>query len=93
MPVVALATPWPQGYVLGTVLAAMVPTSAATLLTHARLSNVDWRLAAGLAAGTLAGGAAGSQAAVHAPPGALEVTFTGVTLILARMTLKAVTKR
>lgn len=58
-----------------------------------RLGNVDWRLAAGLAVGTLAGGAAGSQAAVHAPPGVLEVTFTGVTLVLARMTLKAVTKR
>lgn len=57
------------------------------------LGNVDWRLAAGLVAGTLVGGVAGSQAAVHAPPGSLEVVFTVVTLVLARMTLKSVVRR
>ena len=36
VPVVALVTPWTQAKVLGTVLAAMVPTSAGALAMHHR---------------------------------------------------------
>lgn len=87
----ALCQPaWSQAQVLGTVLAAMVPTAAAGLAQHRRLGNIDWRLAAGLAAGTVAGGFMGSQAAVHAPPGWLEGAFTCVMLVLARSVLRSV---
>jgi hypothetical protein len=34
-------------------MAAMVPPSAAALMQHQRMGNVDWRMAAGLAAGDL----------------------------------------
>lgn len=68
---------------------AMVPPSAVGLLQHHRLGNVDWRLAAGLCAGTLLGSWAGSSAAVHAPPGALEWTFTACLLTLARGVLRS----
>lgn len=36
IPVVALATPWQPAVVLGTTLAAMVPTAAAGLAQHHR---------------------------------------------------------
>ena len=70
-PVLALLMPYGQATVLGTSLLAMVAPSAAALLQHARLGNVDWRLAAGLAAGTVVGSAAGSMTALNAPPGEL----------------------
>ena len=54
---------------LGTSLLAMVAPSCVGLTQHARLGNVDWRMAAGLAAGTAVGSAAGSKVAVNAPAG------------------------
>ena len=44
-------------------------------------------MAAALAAGTAMGSAAGSNAAVAAPPGALEAAFTLGMLFLGRKTL------
>lgn len=49
----------------------MVPPSCVGLAQHARLGNVDWRMAAGLAAGTAVGSFAGSKVAVDAPAGQL----------------------
>ncbi len=46
-PLLAAANALPQPAVLGTALLAMIPPSAAALAGHARLGNVDWRLAAG----------------------------------------------
>ena len=54
---------------LGTSLLGMVAPSCVGLTQHARIGNVDWRLAAGLAAGTAVGSAAGSRVAVNAPAG------------------------
>ncbi|PRW32592.1 4-toluene sulfonate uptake permease [Chlorella sorokiniana] len=88
-PLVALIMPYTQATVLGTTLAAMVPTTAAAVAQHQRLGNLNWRLAAGLAVGSVLGGAAGSQAAVHAPPYSLEAVFMVTLLALARMTLKS----
>jgi len=59
-----------QAGVLGSSLLAMVPPSCVGLAQHARLGNVDWRMAAGLAAGTAVGSFAGSKVAVDAPAGA-----------------------
>lgn len=87
-PVLALLMPYGQATVLGTSLLAMVAPSAAALLQHARLGNVDWRLAAGLAAGTVVGSAAGSMTALNAPPGMLELAFTVGMLFLGRKTLQ-----
>lgn len=75
-PMLALCTAMPQAAVLGTSLLCMVPPSAAALVQHWRLGNVDPRLGAALAAGTLLGGAAGSRVAVHVPNGMLQ-TFLG----------------
>ena len=47
----------------------MVAPSCVGLAQHARLGNVDWRMAAGLAAGTALGSFAGSKVAVDAPTG------------------------
>lgn len=47
----------------------MVAPSCVGLAQHARLGNVDWRMAAGLAAGTALGSFAGSKMAVDAPTG------------------------
>lgn len=58
-----------QAAVLGSSLLAMVAPSCVGLAQHARLGNVDWRLAAGLAAGTALGSFAGSKVAVNAPTG------------------------
>ena len=52
----------------------MVPPSCVGLAQHARLGNVDWRMAAGLAAGTAVGSFAGSKVAVDAPAG--QVPFS-----------------
>ena len=60
-----------QAGVLGSSLLAMVPPSCVGLAQHARLGNVDWRMAAGLAAGTAVGSFAGSKVAVDAPAGQL----------------------
>lgn len=46
-PLLAAAGGLPQPAVLGTALLAMLPPSAVALAGHARLGNVDWRLAAG----------------------------------------------
>ena len=58
-----------QTAVLGSSLLAMVPPSCVGLAQHARLGNVDWRMAAALAAGTAVGSFAGSKVAVNAPTG------------------------
>lgn len=58
-----------QAGVLGSSLLAMVPPSCVGLAQHARLGNVDWRMAAGLAAGTAVGSFGGSKVAVDAPAG------------------------
>jgi len=55
-----------QAGVLGSSLLAMVPPSCVGLAQHARLGNVDWRMAAGTAVGSFAG----SKVAVDAPAGA-----------------------
>ena len=89
-PLLALTMPYGQVVVLGTSLLSMVPPSLAALAQHARMGNVDWRMAAGLAAGTAVGGALGSSAAVSAPPGALEVCFSVGMLFLGRKTLQTV---
>ena len=58
-----------QAGVLGSSLLAMVAPSCVGLAQHARLGNVDWRMAAGLAAGTALGSFAGSKVAVNAATG------------------------
>jgi uncharacterized membrane protein YfcA len=78
--------------VLGTSLAAMIPPSAVGLLQHARMGNVDWRMAAMLAAGTSLGSYVGSQAALAAPSGALEAVFAVGMVFLGRKTLAAAAK-
>ena len=89
-PLLALTLSSGQATVLGTSLAAMVPPSAAALVQHAKLGNVDWRMAAGLAVGTAVGGAVGSSVAVQAPSGALEVCFAVGMLFLGRKTLQSI---
>ncbi|GFR45702.1 hypothetical protein Agub_g7012 [Astrephomene gubernaculifera] len=86
-PLLTMATGLPQLSVLGTSLAAMVVPSLLGLRQHARLGNVDWRMAAGLAAGTLAGGAVGGRVALELPEGLLEWVFCFGMLFLARKTL------
>lgn len=88
-PLLALTLSQGQATVLGTSLLSMVPPSAAALLQHSRLGNVDWRMAAGLAFGTAAGGALGSAAAVQAPAGVLEACFAAGMLFLGRKTLQS----
>jgi uncharacterized membrane protein YfcA len=70
----------------------MVPPSAAALVQHAKLGNVDRRMAAGLAVGTAVGGAVGSSAAIQAPSGALEGCFAVGMLFLGRKTLQSIKK-
>lgn len=68
---------------LGTSLLGMVAPSCVGLTQHARLGNVDWRMAAGLAAGTAVGSAAGSQVAVNAPAGQLGCQLLPQCCVLA----------
>jgi uncharacterized membrane protein YfcA len=75
--------------VIGTSLAAMIPPSLVGLAQHARMGNVDWRMGAMLAVGTSLGSFMGSNAAVAAPPGALEVVFAVGMLFLGRKTLQS----
>lgn len=86
-PLLAILTPLSQTAVLGSSLLAMVPPSCVGLAQHARLGNVDWRMAAGLAAGTALGSSAGSKVAVNAPTGALEGIFSVGMLFLGWRTL------
>ena len=88
-PLLALSQPYSQATVLGTSLLAMVLPSAAALLQHHKLGNVDWRLAAALALGTACGSALGSSVAVQAPEGMLEACFTIGMLLLGRATLRS----
>ena len=74
-PSLSLATALPQAAVLGTALVAMVPPSLAALGQHARMGNVRWKVAAGLALGTALGGTAGSRLATRAEDGMLEALF------------------
>lgn len=74
-PALSLATALPQAAVLGTALVAMVPPSLAALGQHARMGNVRWKVAAGLALGTALGGTAGSRLATRAEDGILEALF------------------
>lgn len=75
---------------VGTSLVAMVLPSLVAFASHARLGNVDWRMAAGLSAGTLVGGALGSSCALAAPEGVLEAAFCLGMLFLGRKTLQGV---
>lgn len=86
-PLLALCLPYSQATVLGTSLLSMVPPSAAALAQHARMGNVDWRMAAGLALGTGIGGAVGSLVAIQAPSGVLEACFAVGMFFLGRKTL------
>jgi uncharacterized membrane protein YfcA len=88
-PLLALVLPpGNQATVLGTSLLSMVLPSTAALAQHARLGNVDWRMAAGLAVGTGLGGALGSSVAVETPSGVLEAIFGLGMLFLGRKTLQ-----
>lgn len=92
-PLLALAMPHDhQATVLGTSLLAMAPPAAVGLAAHARLGNVDWRMAAGLAAGTAVGAAVGSTAAIQTPSAALEALFAVGMLFLGRKTLQSTRK-
>ncbi|PNH05425.1 hypothetical protein TSOC_008329 [Tetrabaena socialis] len=86
-PLLTLATGLPQVSVLGTSLAAMVLPSLLGLAQHARLGNVDWRMAAGLAAGTAVGSTAGGRLGLVLPEGVLEWLFCAGMLYLGRKTL------
>lgn len=88
-PLLAAAGSMPQAAVLGTALLAMLPSCMVALAQHARLGNVDWRLAAGLAGGAALGSWAGSAAAVSAPPGVLEAVFSIGMLFLGAKTLRS----
>eukprot|EP00884_Botryococcus_braunii_P003258 jgi/Botrbrau1/12933/Bobra.92_1s0013.1 len=85
-PMLALSTDLPQTTVVGTSLLALLPPSCTGLLQHWRLGNVDWLMAGGLAAGTAFGSLAGSNAAVHAPPGVLEIVFSAGMFLLGHGT-------
>jgi uncharacterized membrane protein YfcA len=88
-PLLALVLPpGNQATVLGTSLLSMILPSTAALAQHARLGNVDWRMAAGLAVGTGIGGALGSSIAVEAPSGVLEAFFAVGMLFLGKKTLQ-----
>jgi uncharacterized membrane protein YfcA len=88
-PLLALVLPpGNQATVLGTSLLSMVLPSSAALAQHARLGNVDWRMAAGLAVGTGVGGTLGSMVAVETPSGVLEAIFGVGMLFLGRKTLQ-----
>lgn len=91
-PLLAILTPLSQAGVLGSSLLAMVPPSCVGLAQHARLGNVDWRMAAGLAAGTAVGSFAGSKVAVDAPAGVLEGIFSVGMLFLGWRTLSGARK-
>ncbi|KAL0032211.1 hypothetical protein WJX77_011097 [Trebouxia sp. C0004] len=91
-PLLAILTPLSQAGVLGSSLLAMVPPSCVGLAQHARLGNVDWRMAAGLAAGTAVGSFAGSKVAVDAPAGVLEGIFSVGMLFLGWRTLSGASK-
>jgi uncharacterized membrane protein YfcA len=86
-PLLAVLMPQEQTTILGTSLLSMIPPSAVALAQHAKLGNVDWRMALGLAGGTAIGGAIGSAAAIQAPPGILELCFAIGMLFLGRRTL------
>jgi uncharacterized membrane protein YfcA len=70
----------------------MVVPSLIGLAQHAKLGNVDARMAAALALGTSAGSYAGSRCALQAPPGVLEGLFAAGMLLLGRRTLAAAAK-
>lgn len=78
-----------QATILGTSLCSMIAPSTLALLQHARLGNVDVKMAAGLAAGTALGSVLGSSLAIQAPPGVLEGLFSVGMLFLGRKTLQS----
>jgi uncharacterized membrane protein YfcA len=91
-PLLALTTPLTQATVLGTSLLAMLPPSAAALVSHARMGNVDVKIGAALALGCALGGFFGSGLAVDAPEGALETAFFLGMLFLSHRTFKGIPK-
>jgi uncharacterized membrane protein YfcA len=91
-PLLALTTPLTQATVLGTSLLAMLPPSAAALISHARMGNVDAKIGAALALGCALGGFFGSGLAVDAPEGALETAFFLGMLFLSHRTFKGIPK-
>ena len=91
-PLLALTTPLTQATVLGTSLLAMLPPSAAALVSHARMGNVDGKIGAALALGCALGGFVGSRLAVDAPEGALETAFFLGMLFLSHRTFRGIPK-
>lgn len=91
-PLLALTTPLTQATVLGTSLLAMLPPSAAALVSHARMGNVDGKIGAALALGCALGGFVGSGLAVDAPEGALETAFFLGMLFLSHRTFRGIPK-
>jgi len=83
----------PQASVVGTSLAGMALPACFGLLKHARLGNVDWRMAAGLSFGSLVGSYSCSNLALHAPPYTMEVAFAVGMAVLGNRTLAGVRKR
>lgn len=88
-PALALFTSIGQSSVVGTSLVAMVLPSLVALGQHARLGNVDWKMAGLLAIGTCAGSFAASSMAVGAPEILLECLFSSGMLFIGLQTLKS----
>lgn len=68
---------------VGTSLGAIVLTSLASLRSHARLGNVDWRTFRGMLPGLIAGAFAGAALAAVIPGVWLRVVFAGFLVVVA----------
>jgi len=77
----SLATEHPQKRVLGTAMAAVLPTFAVGALTHWRLGNVRIAMVPLLCAGTMVGGAVGARAALQAEDLTLRKLFAAFLVV------------
>ena len=91
-PALALFTPLSQASVVGTSLGAMILPSLAALTSHARLGNVDWKMAGLLVVGTFVGSLSASLVAVQAPEWVMEGAFSSGMLYLGYKTLSSLKK-
>lgn len=81
VPMLTMLLCLPQQQAQGVSLAAMMPIAFTGMLKHAKLGNVDFRVAKWIAVGAVIGAVAGSTLANTLNPGHLKVAF-GVFLII-----------
>ncbi len=82
VPAMSALTPMSHVVILGTSLAAMVPTAVSGTLSHARQGNVVWPVALPLALGSMLGASGAARAIRYVDDEPLAAVFAVVMIVM-----------